>query len=163
MNIDTYRSPFVVMGVGLQGAGKSTILKPFAAETGAHYLCADDIREEITGDASDQTVNAEAWAILYDRAKGYLSEGDSLVIDGIHTDERYRREGVQRYRSYGALTIIALCIETDVETALRRIDKRHAEGGRFVPSDAVRATYEALRDNPVSENDGFDDIIRITP
>jgi predicted kinase len=163
MNSETYPSPFVVMGVGIQGAGKSTILRPLAMETGAHYLCADDIRENITGDASDQTVNAEAWDALYEKAQIHLGEGDSLVVDGIHASSYYRQEGVRKYRSFGARAVIALCIEVDVNTALRRIKKREADGGRFVPDEVVHATYRALRKNPVHKNDGFDDIIRLTP
>jgi len=34
----------VIMGIGIPGSGKTTILKEFADKNGYEYICPDDIR-----------------------------------------------------------------------------------------------------------------------
>ena len=157
MPAHNYETPYVVMGVGMPGSGKTTALKPFAKEMGAAYLCADDIREELTGDADNQAVNKEAWELLYTRAEEKLRDGESLVVDATHAERRYRREAVERYRNFGAKTLVAIYFEIDVAQAFQRLEGRE----RKVPLHVLERMNQSLRRNPVSPEDGFDDIIKL--
>ncbi len=147
--------PIVWMGVGIPGSGKTTELKKFAEEIGAVYLCADDFREVISGDAANQRVTPEAWDLVHRHASLALGEGQSVVIDGTFAKQIDRVESVKRYRNSGAATIVALCFEIDVDTAEQRIAGRDRKVPRFVLERMLRE----LEQNPVSRGDGFDVII----
>lgn len=154
------KPPFVVMGVGTSGAGKTTLLKPFADQVGAQYLSSDEIRAELTGDESDQSVHSEVWETLYHRAAEHLEQGASLVVDATHAKPDERRAAVEKYRDFGAVSVIALVIETDIEQAKARNHDRAANGGRFVPEHAIERMHRQIQKTPPTSSEGFDEIVR---
>ena len=154
-----YPRPIAFLGVGVPGSGKTTYLKLFASEMGpsCHYLCADDFREQLAGDAADQSVNAEAWRMVYDAAETWLGKGESVVIDATHAKHWERRAAVQRYRGDRAATAIAITFEVEIEVALERNKAR----ARTVPEAAIRDMARLLEEHPVTTDEGFDDIIEV--
>ena len=140
------------MAVGIPGSGKTTYLKPYAQQTQAAYICADDIRQEILGDPSDQTQNARIWEIVYARAQQALQSG-SVVIDGIGTDPAYRRNDVRRFRPL-ADQVIAFWFDTPLDVCLERNRTRE----RQVNAAFVRRAYRQLQVHPPSLAEGFDEI-----
>lgn len=153
-----YAVPVAIMGVGIPGSGKSTLLRPLAEEIGARYLCADDIREELTGNASDQTVNAKAWRLLHERATASLNKGISVVIDATHATRRQRKGDAVLYRQAGAVTVVAFVVAVEPEVAIIRNEGRD----RRVPTETIHRMARLLQEYPVQPSEGFDDIIRIT-
>lgn len=146
--------PYIVMGVGIPGSGKSTALEVVAQHLEIARICPDDIREEMTGSAADQSVNAEAWAEAYRRAGIILSLGKSAIIDGTHTEAWRRPQNVQQYREFGAIAVVAAVFDTSLEIARQR----NAGRSRVVPDFAIEKMHAALQKEPVSHKEGFDAI-----
>lgn len=158
---ERFKAPFVVMGVGVSGVGKTTLLKPFAEQVGAHYLSADDMREELTGDAGEQSVNAKAWELLFKRAGEHLGEGHSIVVDATHARSHERASATSRYRGFGAASVIALYVEASLEDIKARNKERGENGGRSVPEHAIDRMHRLLSSNPPMANEGFDEVVRM--
>lgn len=147
--------PYVAMGIGIPGSGKTTALKTAANQLGIVRVCPDDIREELTGSAAEQSVNAEAWSEAHNRARIALGSGRSAVIDATNA-EAWRRPGeVEMYRSYGAATVVAVVFDTPLEVSKQRNSQRE----RVVSEAVLDRVHEALEQEPVSLEEGFDDII----
>lgn len=155
-----FEQPFVVMGVGKSGSGKTTILKPFTEQVGAHYLSSDAIREELSGNAADQSNNKIVWQELYARAQDHLMNGRSIVIDATHARPEERQQAVKTYRDFGAASIIALLFDSEIEVALANNKTRATEGGRDVPEHAIRRMHGQIRNTPPTEQEGFDSVVR---
>ena len=150
----TLPEPYIVMGVGIPGSGKSTAFETIAQHLEIARICPDDIREEMTGSAADQSVNAEAWAEAYRRAEIVLRLGKSAVIAGTHTESWRRPQNVQQYRKFGAMAIVAAVFDTPLEIAKQRNTAR----SRVVPDFALDKMYTTLQKEPVSHKEGFDAI-----
>ncbi len=150
-------TPFVVMGVGIPGSGKTTVLSELAGDFDIARICPDDIREEISGNAADQSVNAQAWEEAYDRVKDELAGGNSVIIDATHAEAWRRPQTVEMYRSFGAVTVAAVFIDVPVEIAKERNTGRD----RVVPDYAIEKMAKALESEPVSLKEGFDVVIVI--
>lgn len=136
----TLPEPYIVMGVGIPGSGKSTVLKVVAQHLEIARICPDDIREEMTGSAANQSVNAEAWAEAYRQAGIVLSLGKSAIIDGTHTEAWRRPQNVQQYREFGAVAVVAEVFDTPLETA----KQRNLARSRVVPEFALDRMHASL-------------------
>jgi predicted kinase len=150
----TLPEPYIVMGVGIPGSGKSTALEVVAQHLEIARICPDDIREEMTGSAADQSVNAEAWAEAYRRVAVSLQLGHSAIIDGTHTEAWRRPKQVAQYREHGAAAVAAVVFDTPLAVAKRRNLSRE----RVVPEYALDKLHTALQKEPVSHKEGFDAI-----
>lgn len=78
--------------VGLPGSGKSYWAKKLqAAETQPmEIVSSDSLREELLGDASDQSHKELIFGTLYQRMNNYLAEGKSVIIDATNTTYKAR-------------------------------------------------------------------------
>ena len=59
--------------IGIPGSGKTEKAKVLAKEHNAILLSSDAIREEILGDASDQTKNNDVFEVTHNRLYDYNS------------------------------------------------------------------------------------------
>lgn len=85
------KKPKLIVMVGLPGSGKSTYAKELIKKGKADIvLSSDAIREELTGDESNQTVNDKVFKLLYQRMNDYLAEGKSVVVDATNTTLKSR-------------------------------------------------------------------------
>lgn len=151
--IQTLPMPYVVMGVGIPGSGKTTVLKDLAERLEVAYISPDEIREEVTGSQHDQSANVQVWAIVYRRVKAILQKGGSVVVDATHI---YRRSStVRQYRTYGAAAVVAVTFQVSIEVAKHR----NAGRGRTVDEAVLNKMYAALERHPVSVQEGFDRVI----
>lgn len=149
--------PYVVMSVGIPGSGKTTVLKVISKNASILRISPDEIREEISGSATDQSVNHEAWEITYSRAQEALQANKSVIVDATHA-EAYRRPGnVKMYRSYGAQSVVAVVFSTPLDTAKQRNTNRD----RVVPEHALVRMHESLRNEPPTVAEGFDKVINV--
>lgn len=85
------KKPKLIVMVGLPGSGKSTYAKELIKNKKADIiLSSDSIREELTGDENNQTVNDKVFKLLYQRMNDYLTEGKSVIIDATNTTLKSR-------------------------------------------------------------------------
>lgn len=152
--LTTLPTPYIVMGVGIPGSGKSTALEVVARNLEIERICPDDIRENLAGNAADQSVNAEAWAEAKRRAKHALELGQSAIIDATHAEAWRRPQTVQQYRDFGAKAVVAAVFDTPLDIAR----ERNASRSRVVPNHVLARMHSALQQRPVSHTEGFDAI-----
>ena len=130
------------MLIGIVGSGKSTYGKKFAAEIGATYISSDDIRQELTGNITDQSKNGVIFSrVIPDRITAGLSSGD-VVYDATNYNMKARKDLLALAKGLGAKTI-AIVIDTPFDECRRR---NSARTERVVPSfvlDRMIAGYQA--------------------
>lgn len=158
-SLQSLPSPYVIVSVGIPGSGKTTLLRELAEKLNIIRISPDEIREELTGNQADQSVNEAAWNETYRRAKASLEAGTPVIIDATHAEVLRRTENVKMYRSYGALAVVAIVFNTPLTVAKQRNAKR----GRVVPAHVLDRMHRAIATNPAAKSEDFDEIITIQP
>ncbi|MCA9334826.1 AAA family ATPase [Candidatus Saccharibacteria bacterium] len=156
-NLAELESPSTLMMIGVPGSGKSTIATHISELLDVPILSADECRREISGDANDQSVSREAWAMVYDRAQAAIEAGKSVIIDGTHTHAEMRQCDIRRYRQFGAQAVVGIHIQTAIETCITRNNSRD----RVVPEYAIRNMQRGIDRYPPPAKDGFDYVIHV--
>ena len=151
--------PTVYIVVGVPASGKSFWSKRYVAKVNAFtekivYISSDDIREEICGDAQDQSRNNEVFEIFYNRARQAIQEGKDVILDATHLSKKTRRKCRNHFKNLNC-KFIAVQMKTPIEKAIRRNKNRN----RVVPNYAMERMINAFE--PVEENEGFDEIWRV--
>ncbi len=142
----------VIMGIGIPGSGKSTILKAFANKNNYIYICPDDIRTELTGNPIDQTKNKEVWETTYQRASEAIRSEATVVVDATFANAGQRKSFLEFLRNAGAQKIEGLYVNTPLEIA----KERNASRERKVPEHVLERMSGFMKENPPEINDGFD-------
>jgi predicted kinase len=128
------------ISAGLPAAGKTTWMRKYASESNALYLSADEVREELYGDASIQGDPSYIWSVVHQRAQNHLLDGGDVVIDGTFVKRVDRVSLVKALKGADCLELLwftvplQLCLERNrnrqrqvAEHALRRMDKQFRE------------------------------------
>lgn len=147
----------VILGIGIPGSGKTTVMKNFAQQYGYSYICPDDIREELTGSMIDQSKNKEVWDEAHKRMKKQLDEGKTVVFDATFTNPEQRKEFLKFAKENGAEKIQGVYLDVDLETAKERNELRE----RQVPNHVLERMDKSLNDFPPEIKDGFDSIFTL--
>jgi predicted kinase len=147
----------VIMGIGIPGSGKTTILKRFAEENKYTYICPDDIREELAGDASDQSKDRDVWGVANARLRESYDKGNTIVFDATFADKFYRKMFLDGLREHGVNNIQALYVDIPLETALERNSQRD----RQVPEVIIKKMNQSLMDVPPKIEEGIDSLLVI--
>lgn len=142
---------------GVSERVKTTICLELAKRLDVQRLNTDDIREELTGDSEDQSVNQQAWDLLYARAKNLIEEGKPVIIDATHAASWYRIKDAARYKEYGAKEVIGLYVQSPTDI----VKQRNKSRGRMVPEHAIERHQNNLNSEPPALSDGFSKIIEI--
>ena len=115
--------------MGLPGCGKST----FASKIMSHAVrvSSDDIREQLTGDATNQSRNDEVFKQYYHRITLMLSSGRSVYADATNLRDFARRD--LRNIAQNRKIETHLFVFNNIEQAVRR----NATRERVVPEDVM--------------------------
>jgi predicted kinase len=147
----------VIMGIGIPGSGKTTVLKPFSEENNYTYISPDEIRFELTGSMADQSKNREVWAEAHKRVKDALSRGETVVFDATFAHDSERKTFIQFARDHGAEKVQGVHAEVPYDIASERNSLRE----RVVPTHAMERMHSTLNEKPPSLDDGFDSVFHI--
>ncbi|MGW6979614.1 AAA family ATPase [Streptomyces sp. NPDC054932] len=121
----------LLVAVGPGASGKST----FAAEAGiVTVVCLDSLRQQLGGDAGDQSLTPAAVAEQNILLEKHLSEGTTLYLDSTNVEVRVRAELVGRARRHRR-PVVALRFLPHFDTCRARNRARPAN--RQVPDDVL--------------------------
>jgi len=147
----------LVLGVGLPGSGKTTALKPFAEANKYTYISPDDIRREVSGDASVQTDMRQVWDLVHERTKEALERGENVVVDATFVKDWERKDFIAFARENGATKVQGVFADVSYEIA----NERNKMRDRVVPEHAMERMNRFLDGDEPSVEDGFDSVFSI--
>jgi protein phosphatase len=129
----------LVLLVGPSGAGKSTwAAARFAA---IEVLSSDAFREQVAGDAADQSATADAFKLLHLAARARLRRGLRTIVDATNLTEGARRSLLRMARQ-AERPAVAIVFDISLERCLQQNATRP---GRAVPEAVVRRHHRELR------------------
>lgn len=140
----------VTILIGYPASGKTTYTKS-VNDNDLVKLSSDDIREELYGDASDQTHNQEVFDELYSRMYDALSKGRDVLIDATSICRRERYQALKIAKKFNADTK-AIIFKTPIAVCIRRNDNRD----RKVPDEVFDHMIKKFENPSIEE--GFTDI-----
>lgn len=147
-----------IVAIGIPGSGKTTVLKPLAERYGLTYINRDDIREEILGDARDQSRNKEIWEEANRRTAASLEHGTGVVLDATFVESWKRKDMVSFLHEAGASPIIGAVADVPLQVAKERNQGRN----RVVPDDVLDWMHTTLASEPPSLEEGFDALVSLS-
>lgn len=147
----------VIVGIGMPGSGKTTVLKDFAEKNSYSYICPDDIRRELTGNSSDQSKNREVWEEARKKMAEKLRVGETVVFDATFVNPEQRKKFLSFARENGAEKIQGVYLDVGLKTAKMRNDNRE----RKVPEHVLERMDKSIRDFPPEIEDGFDSVFTL--
>lgn len=152
------RMKLAIMSIGLPGAGKTTLLKPLAEERKLVYISRDDIREEMFGNALQQSGKKEVWEEANRRTAAALQAGKGVVLDSCFVEAWKRHDAIAFLRESGVERIAALFFNVPVEVA----KERNARRTHSVQDAVVDWMDEKLKETPPSLSEGFDGLYTLS-
>lgn len=128
----------VVILMGPSGSGKSTWRRRHLSAW--DVVSPDQIREEFTGDASDQSENGRVRQEAQERLRVSLRAQKRVVWDATNLRRDFRSRVVRLALDYGARTTL-VCFLTPQSVAIRR----NVDRTRTVPSGVVLRQYSSIQ------------------
>lgn len=114
---------------GIPASGKSTAARELVSRHGAVVVSLDAIREEVNGDAGDQSNLRTVLAVAKARIETELTLGRLVVSDATNVEARVLRELVETAHRNDLPAVVAR-VDVSREEALRRDEARHNQGHR---------------------------------
>lgn len=146
----------LIMGIGVPGCGKTTFLRPLADKLSMEYINPDSIREELTGDASNHTREADVWNLAFSRTTEALRK-NGAVFDATFTVPKDRKKLIRIAKLNGIKEIEAYWFNAPLLLCMERNNQRV----RVVPEDVLRKMHDRLALRPPSLEEGFTQIVEI--
>lgn len=136
----SYRDDFpeLVVLCGPSGSGKSR----YAREVFGEYelVSMDEIRQELTGNLSDQSQNGQVRSLAKERLKEHLRRGDRVVWDATNLRRDFRRLPLSLGRDYGAFTRLIVFHMPRAELIRRNRERPHP-----VPDSVLESQLDSLQ------------------
>lgn len=143
----------LILLVGTPASGKSTHATTFLTEHPEYNLvCPDHIREQVTGDASDQSANGYIFSQLVPQAIRAASlMRQSVVYDATNVSRKARRPIIKLAKELGYHVIVQV-MRTPFDTCVRL----NAARERQVPIDVLERMRDQWQEPALDE--GVDEI-----
>lgn len=141
------------MIVGIAGSGKSTLYEEQYAHAGMVYVSSDAIREEVFGDANDQSHNAEVFEIMKQRTLQALRGHKDVFYDATNLSAKRRiaflknLEGIKNLRKVCVVNVVPVHVAW----------KRNSSRERQVPIEVINRMVKQFE--APHESEGWDEII----
>ena len=143
----------LVLPIGISGSGKSYIYNRDYKDY--VQVSPDLIREELTGDISNQTRNKEVFKIAFERVDECIKNGQNVFFDATNTNKVQRKNFTDRYIGTDVdITYVVLPSDIDLSWKRIRADIREKKNRSDVPYFALVKQKEQY-DNSLKV--GFDD------
>ena len=110
----------LVLPIGISGSGKSYI---YSKDYKDHVQVSPDlIREELTGDISNQSKNKEVFKLAFERVDEYLNKGMDVFFDATNVNKSQRKNFTDKYIGTD-VNVIYVVLPADVDLSWTRIRK----------------------------------------
>lgn len=146
--------PILAVMIGISGSGKSTYANGLKTSLNAQLVETDAIRQELTGNAEDQSQNGRVFAIAKKRVTDYLSQGKNVIIDATSLNMRDRKDWIEIGKSNNA-EVRAYFIDTPIDVCKMQNSKR----ARKVPEWVI--DKQASKLHAPTKAEGFDSVTTI--
>lgn len=144
------------IGIGVPGAGKTSLLQPLAEEMGAFYVEPAEIRRRnINKGVPEEELRKRTNKTLYFLAKKEFSNHGSVIVNAVHSHPEARKSRIENMRRIGAQRVIALYCDVELETAYNRL------AGSRISTEELISMHRELTNYPPSITEGFDQVFRI--
>jgi protein phosphatase len=137
--VDALPSAAMVLLVGAAGSGKSTWAA--ARFKPSEILSSDAYREQVAGDAADQSATADAFKVLHLVAAARMRRGLRTVVDATNLTEGARRS-LLRLAGKADRPVVAVVFDLSLERCLVQNAMRQ---DRQVPPEVVCRHHRALQ------------------
>ena len=143
----------LVLPIGISGSGKSYIYNKDYKD--CVQVSPDLIREELTGDISNQSKNKEVFKLAFERVDEYLNKGMDVFFDATNVNKSQRKSFTDKYIGTD-VEVVYVILPSDIDLSWKRIrsDIREKKNRADVPYFALVRQKENY-DNTIKL--GFDD------
>ncbi len=136
--VDVLPTDALLLLVGPAGSGKSTwAATRFRADV---IISSDAFRQQVAGDAADQSATADAFKVLHQVARARLRRGLLTVIDTTNLTEGARRSLLRLGHKAGR-PVVAIAFDVSLERCLAQ---NAARPDRRVPEEVVRRHHREM-------------------
>lgn len=144
----------MLMMVGIPGSGKSYLSNKLSDAFQMVVHSSDDLREELSGDASDMSRDTEMFYELHKRIRADLKAGKSVIYDATNIYSKYRKDFLKSLNNIE-------CIKLAVYIMIPKYQciKNNKRRDRKVPEDIIDSMAHKILAPDISE--GFDEVIKI--
>lgn len=143
----------LILPIGISGSGKSYIYNKDYKD--CVQVSPDLIREELTGDISNQSKNKEVFKLAFERVDEYLNKGQNVFFDATNVNKGQRKNFTDKYKDTD-VEVIYVILPANIDLSWKRIraDIRDKKNRSNVPYFALVRQKEQY-DNSIKL--GFDD------
>ena len=143
----------LILPIGISGSGKSYIYNKDYKDY--VQVSPDLIREELTGDISNQSKNKEVFKLAFERVDEYLNKGQNVFFDATNVNKGQRKNFTDKYKDTD-VEVIYVILPADIDLSWKRIraDIRDKKNRSDVPHFALVRQKE-MYDNTLKS--GFND------
>lgn len=141
------------------GSGKSTYAEILllSCVQDIRIICPDKMREELTGDMSDQSCNGFIFSELVPTRIGEARmEGEHIILDATNTT-RKGRKAIVRYAKELGYRVEAHVLRVPIEVC----QARNAARSRVIPSEVIERQFAQWQEPTLDE--GIDEVVEVTP
>ena len=110
----------LILPIGISGSGKSYIYNKDYKD--CVQVSPDLIREELTGDISNQTKNKEVFKLAFERVDEYLNKGQDVFFDATNVNKEQRKNFTDKYIGTD-VEVIYVVLPADIDLSWNRIRK----------------------------------------
>lgn len=134
----------VIITTGVPASGKST----WAAKRKQTHveLNLDNLREELSGDATNQAVTLAAIKVRNRRLAQYIAEGKSVIISDTNAHPEFRAQLIQQVLDLGVPNHQVLILHFSIDP--QEAKQRNAARVNPVPNEVIDRMHQALVEFP---------------